>query len=81
MATLTTAQAVQIAQRTLAAGQQKGFAPLTAVVPDRGGHPLAILRDERSGISRVEIATAKAASCLGMGFGGRELVRRAAAMP
>lgn len=42
---------------------------------------MAILRDERSGISRVEIATAKAASCLGMGFGGRELVRRAAAMP
>jgi uncharacterized protein GlcG (DUF336 family) len=32
-------------------------------------------------ISRPEIATAKAAGCLGMGFGGRELARRAQTAP
>jgi uncharacterized protein GlcG (DUF336 family) len=50
-------------------------------VLDAGGHPLALKRDERAAISRPEIATAKAAGCLGMGFGGRELARRAEAMP
>jgi uncharacterized protein GlcG (DUF336 family) len=50
-------------------------------VLDPGAHVLALLRDERASIARPEIATAKAAGCLGMGFGGRELARRAAAMP
>ena len=40
-----------------------------------------MLRDERASISRPEIATGKAAGCLGMGFGGRELAKRAAAVP
>jgi uncharacterized protein GlcG (DUF336 family) len=40
-----------------------------------------MLRDENASISRPEIAVAKAAGCLGMGFGGRELARRAAAAP
>ena len=39
------------------------------------------LRDERASIGRPEIATAKAAGCLAMGFGGRELARRAQAAP
>jgi uncharacterized protein GlcG (DUF336 family) len=40
-----------------------------------------MLRDHNASISRPEIAIAKAAGCLGMGFGGRELARRAQAMP
>jgi uncharacterized protein GlcG (DUF336 family) len=51
------------------------------VVLDPGGHPVALLRADNSSIYRCEIATAKAAGCLGMGFGGRELARRAAAAP
>jgi imidazolonepropionase-like amidohydrolase len=38
-------------------------------------------RDFRASISRPEIATGKAADCLGMGFGGRELAKRVAAVP
>ncbi|OYX16510.1 MAG: GlcG protein, partial [Sphingomonadales bacterium 32-67-7] len=57
------------------------FHPLCAVVLDPGGHPLVVLRDHQASISRPEIATAKAAGCLGMGFGGRELARRAQAAP
>ena len=81
MAQLTTQQATTIAQEVLAEGDRRGFAPLCCVVLDNGGHPLALLRDERAAIYRPEIATAKAAGCLGMGFGGRELKRRAEAMP
>jgi uncharacterized protein GlcG (DUF336 family) len=78
---LTLTQALTIAQTTLDAGKKHGFAPLCAVVLDAGGHPLALLRDERASIGRPEIATGKAAGCLAMGFGGRELAKRAAAVP
>ncbi|MFV0644355.1 MAG: GlcG/HbpS family heme-binding protein [Sphingomonadaceae bacterium] len=73
--------ALAIARETLAEGARRGFAPLCCVVLDAGGHTLALLRDERASIYRPEIATAKAAGCLGMGFGGRELARRAEMMP
>lgn len=78
---LTLAQALLIAQTALDAGERHGFAPLCIAVLDPGGHPLALLRSERAGIARAEIATAKAAGCLGLGIGGRGLAKRAAAMP
>lgn len=77
----TLQQAARIVDATLAEGARCGFHPLCVVVLDAGGHALALKRDERASISRPEIATAKAAGCLGMGFGGREIVRRAAAAP
>jgi uncharacterized protein GlcG (DUF336 family) len=78
---LTVDQALAIARETLGEGKRRGLAPLCCVVLDRGGHVLAMLRDENASISRPEIAVAKAAGCLGLGFGGRELARRAAAAP
>ncbi len=78
---LTLEQAQTIALDTLAEGKRRGFAPLCCVVLDPGTHVLALLRDERASVYRPEIATGKAAGCLGMGFGGRELARRAAAAP
>jgi len=79
--TLTLEQAAGIARAALEEGKARGFQPLCVVVLDAGAHALALLRHERASISRPEIATAKAAGCLGMGFGGREIVRRAAAAP
>jgi uncharacterized protein GlcG (DUF336 family) len=79
--TLTLDAAQTIARAALATGKEAGFSPLCAVVLDAGGHALALLRDERASIFRPEIATAKAAGCIGMGFGGRELSKRAAAVP
>lgn len=79
--TLTLQQALSIAQRTLADGAQNGFLPLAVAVLDTAGQPLAILRDERTSLHRADIAVGKAAGCLAMGFGGRELAKRAAAMP
>lgn len=78
---LTLAQALAIAQATLAEGKARSFAPLCVAVLDPGGHALALLRDEQASIGRPEIASAKAAGCLAMGFGGRELAKRAQAVP
>lgn len=79
--TLTLDQAGLIVDAALAEGRSRGFLPLCVVVLDAGGHALALKREERASISRPEIATAKAAGCLGLGFGGREIARRAQAVP
>ena len=78
---LTLEQASIIVNAALADGEQRGLQPLCVVVLDAGGHALALKRHELASINRPEIATAKAAGCLGMGFGGREIAKRAAAMP
>lgn len=78
---LTLEQASTIVDSALSEGRLQGFHPLCVVVLDAGGHCLALKRDERASISRPEIATAKAAGCLGMGFGGREIAKRAHAVP
>lgn len=78
---LTLNQASIIVDRALEEGRSRGFNPLCVVVLDAGGHMMALKRDERASIYRPEIATGKAAGCLGMGFGGRELAKRAQAMP
>ncbi len=79
--TLTMDQALTIAQVTIDEGKRLNCAPLCAAVLDAGGHTLALLRREDASISRPEIATAKASGCLSMGFGGREIAKRAAAVP
>lgn len=81
MSRLTLEQADQIASGTLAKGRELGFAPLTVAVLDAGGHVVVVKRDDGASIMRPELATAKAWGALGMGFGGRELARRAAKMP
>jgi uncharacterized protein GlcG (DUF336 family) len=78
---LTLASALIVAQTSLDQGATRGFLPLAVAVLDLAGQPLAILRDERSSLNRADIAIGKAAGCLAMGFGGRELAKRAAAMP
>lgn len=81
MNTLPLETALAIAQHTLAEGQQRGLAPLTAAVLDAGGHVIALLRADGASLLRPQIATGKAWGTLGMGFGGRELALRAAKMP
>lgn len=77
--TLQTANAIIAV--ALAEGQRLGLAPLCVAVLDAGAHLLALQRNERASLLRPQIATGKAAGALGMGFGGRELARRAATMP
>jgi uncharacterized protein GlcG (DUF336 family) len=70
-----------IADKSLEKGREKGFAPLTVAVLDAGGQVKVLKREDGSSLLRPEIATGKAWGVLGMGFGGRELFRRAAKMP
>jgi uncharacterized protein GlcG (DUF336 family) len=81
MSLLTLAQANTIISGALATAQARGFAPLTVVVLDAGGHVIAIQRQDRSGILRVEIATGKAYGALGLGLGSRALAERAKVNP
>jgi uncharacterized protein GlcG (DUF336 family) len=74
-------QADRIADGVLAKGRELKFAPLTVAVLDAGGHVVVLKRDDGASIMRPELATAKAWGALGMGFGGRELARRAETVP
>lgn len=67
--------------KALGEGRARGFAPLTAAVLDAGGHLVALKREDGASLLRPQIAIAKAWGALGMGFGGRELERRAQKMP
>ncbi len=78
---LTLAQASVIVDKALEKGRELGFKPLTVVVLDAGGHLKAMKREDGSSLLRPEIAGGKAWGALGMGFGGREFARRAAANP
>lgn len=73
--------ATDLASRAIHIARQAGFKPMAVAVLDAAGNPLAVLRDEHASFLRPPIATGKARGCLGMGFGGRELARRAQAMP
>ena len=78
---ITLAQAQTISVEALAKGRELGFAPLTLAVLDAGGTLVCLMREDGSSLLRPEIATGKAWGTLGMGFGGRELARRAATVP
>src|SRR6266849_1915536 len=78
---LTLEQASTIVDKALEKGRELGFKPLTVAVLDAGGQLKAMKREDRSSLLRPEIAGGKAWGVLGLGFGGREFARRAAANP
>ena len=78
---LTLAQAETIADAALKKGRELGLLPLCVVVLDAGGHVKVTKREDGASLLRPEIATGKAYGALAMGFGTRELARRAQAMP
>ena len=77
---VTLAQASVIVDQALEQGRKLGLKPLTVVVLDACGHLKAMKREDGSSLMRPDIATGKAWGALGMGFGGRELARRAAVL-
>lgn len=74
-------QASLIVDRALQKGRELKFAPMTVVVLDAGGQIKVLKREDDASLLRPEIALGKAWGVLGMGFGGRELARRAEQMP
>lgn len=81
MSNISLSEANTLIAAALAHARGKGFAPLTVVVLDTGGHVVAVQREDGSGILRFEIATGKAYGALGFGFGSRELFERAPKSP
>lgn len=78
---LSLESAATIVDRALNEGRARGLRPLCVAVLDAGGHLLVLKRDTDASALRPQIAMAKAAACIAMGFGGRELARRAKAAP
>jgi uncharacterized protein GlcG (DUF336 family) len=81
MSNVGLAQATVIVDKALEHGRHLRLKPLTVAVLDAGGHLVALKREDNSSLLRPQIACGKAWGVLGMGFGGRELARRAAAAP
>lgn len=78
---LTLKQAEIIADAALAAGKKHGFLPLTVCVLDAGGHMKVLKREDGCSIARQDVAHGKAYGAMAMGFGTRELARRAQGAP
>jgi len=81
MSNVSLAHASVIVDKALEHGRHLKLKPLTVAVLDAGGHLVALKREDNSSLLRPQIACGKAWGVLGMGFGGRELARRAAAAP
>lgn len=81
MTPLSLVQANLIADKALEKAQSLGFQPQTVAVLDAGGHIKVIKRSDGASLLRPEIAFGKAWGVLGMGFGGRDLAKRAEQAP
>ena len=78
---LPIAKARLIVRHALGAGRAANMMPLTVVVLDAGGHPVALEREDGSGILRADIALGKAWGALGMGASSRTSRDRLADRP
>lgn len=81
MTTLTLAQAQTIVTATLAKGRELGLKPLCVAVLDRGGHLIALQREDGASNLRPQIAMAKASGALGLGVSSRTIGEMAAERP
>lgn len=81
MSDLTLAAAESIVDTALAHARKAGLAPLAVVVLDAGAHLIVAKREDGASLFRIAIATGKATGALGMGYGTRELAKRAAGSP
>ena len=78
---ISLAQASSIVDSTLKKARELKQMPQTIVVLDTGGHVVCAKREDGSGIIRFEIAVGKAYGALGMGWGSRTMMERAAQNP
>ena len=78
---VTLAQASTIIDTALKKARELKQMSQTVVVLDAGGHVVAAKREDGSGILRFEICIGKAYGALGMGWGSRTMMERAAQNP
>jgi uncharacterized protein GlcG (DUF336 family) len=78
---LTLEAASIIIDQALAEARRREFSPLCVAVLDAGAQLIALKREDEASLMRPQIAVAKASGALGMGYGSRELAKRANAAP
>lgn len=81
MTDLTLSAADAIIDAALAHAREAGLAPIAVVVLDAGAHMVAMKRQDGASLFRGQIAAGKATGALGMGYGTRELAKRAQSGP
>lgn len=81
MAKLNLETARKIIAATLATGHEKGMKPLSVVVLDAGGYPIAFEREDGASNLRFKIAHGKAFGALSVGSGSRAIFNRAQEQP
>src|SRR5688500_1654438 len=74
-------QANRIVAAALDKGRELGLKPLCVAVLDAGGHLIALQRQDGASSLRPQVATAKAASALGLGVSSRKIGEMAAERP
>ena len=79
MLTLDHARAIIATAR--AKGREMGLKPLSVLVLDAGGHPLAFEREDGSAPGRFAVAEGKAYGAVMLGMGGRAQLARAEQQP
>jgi len=81
MEQLTLERAQAAVSAALAKGRDLGLKPLSVVVVDAGGHPIAFAREDGSSNGRFQIAWAKAGGALSLGMSSRKIAEAAAERP
>ena len=74
---MTLEQARTIVRKTLETGVAQGFKPLSAIVLDAGGHPVAFERADGASPGRFAIAEGKAFGAVMLGMAGKAQMARA----
>ena len=81
MTTLTLSLCNTILNAALLEAKSKGYRPMTVVVLDTGGYPVALQRQDGASMFRADIATGKAWAAVAMGVDSAALMPRAAGNP
>jgi len=79
MAGIPLRKARTIIRKSLEAGRDKGFKPLSVVVLDAGGHVIAFEREDGASPGRFAIAHGKAYGAIMLGMAGNAQMARAEA--
>lgn len=75
--TMTLRKARTIIKQALAKGREAGMKPLSVIVVDTGGHPIAFEREDGASPGRYAIAHGKANGCIMLGIAGTAIQARA----
>ena len=76
MSDILLADAVRLIEESLREARQLNLAPITVAVLDKGGHLVALQREDDSSNLRADIAIGKARGALNMGQSSRQMAER-----